>query len=308
MSNRARALAYAGGFGIVLLGLAAGGCKKAAPQPPPPPPAAPIRRAPPEPELPPISCPPPEAFLAPFLAQPPLDAAPASPEDKAGVKPGEKPAPKPKPAKKVAAGKAPARALRTSCVVFAPGRFWLAAALGFDEKTGKNPRLALLSGSPASKMMVFDVVPLPTAPIEKLLSESKEIDVHIRKTRDDHSLVRLGVAGGPGGDKPDSREVGILLQLMAHKPPAILWMGEGDQVTTDAQGCVVEQAVDFELLFHTRLEQFTIGRPRPDKTGKVPATCKAGPSTQESLNYRAQALPPGHVYDPAAPAAGKPSP
>lgn len=281
---------------MVLLALGVQGCKKA-PPPPPPAPAAPVVKAPPVPELPPISCPPPEALIAPFLAQPAPEAEP----------PAAKGA-KPKPvAKKATTGKTPARALRTACVVFAPGRFWLGAALGYDEKTGKNPRLALLSGSPASKIMVFDVAPLPAAPIEKLLAESKETEVRIRKTRDDHALVRLGIAGGPD-DGPDSREIGLLLQLVAHQPPKILWIGDGDQITTEADGCVTEKAVDFELLFRTRLEQFTIGRARPGKDGKVSPNCKVGPSTQESLAYQAQALPPGHVYEGEAPSLAKPAP
>jgi hypothetical protein len=286
MIKRARASAIAGGFGIVLLGLCASGCKKA-PPPAPPPPPAPMLRAPVEPPLPPISCASSEVLLAAFLAEP--AAAPAAPG---------KPAPKAKPAKK-AADKAPTRALRTSCVVFAPGRFWLAGVLGFDQKTGKNPRLALISGSPASKLMVFDVAPLPTAAIEKLLGESKEINVTIRKTREDHALVRMGISGGPD-DKPDSREVGLLLQLVAHQPPKILWVGDGDQVTTDAEGCIVEQTVDFELLFRTRLEQFTLGKVRPGPGGVISPKCKSNPSTQESLNYQALALPPGHVFDPAS--------
>jgi hypothetical protein len=293
MIKPARAAAFAGGFGIVLLGLVAAGCKKAPPPAPPPPPAAPILRAPPEPPLPPISCASSELLLAAFLAEPAPATTPAAPTAAGKAAP----AVKPKPAKKTA-GKAPTRALRSACVVFAPGRFWLAAVLGYDEKTGKNPRLALISGSPSSKLMVFDVAPLPPAPIEKLLAESKEVNVHIRKTREDHGLVRMGISGGPD-DKPDSREVGILLQLVAHQPPKILWVGDGDQVTTDAEGCIIEQAVDFELLFHTRLEQFTITKVRPGPGGVISPKCKTSPSTQESLNYQALALPPGHVFDPA---------
>jgi hypothetical protein len=190
--------------------------------------------------------------------------------------------------------------------VFAPGRFWLGTALGYDEKTGKNPRLALLAGSPGAKITMFDVTPLPTAAIEKLLAESKEVEVRIRKTREDNALVRLGIAGGPD-DKPDSREVGILLQLMAHQPPKLLWVGNGDQVTSDAEGCVIEQKVDFELLFRTRLEQFSIGKIRPGSNGKIPPTCKISPSTQESLNYQAMALPAGRTYDGATPTLANPA-
>jgi hypothetical protein len=238
-------------------------------------------------------------LLAAFLAAPAPAEGVTAPGGKATTPATAKPAAK---ATKKAAGKSAPRALRSACVVFAPGRFWLAAVLGYDEKTGKNPRLAMISGSPSSKMMVFDVAPLPVAPIEKLLAESKEVNVHIRKTRDDHALVRMGISGGPD-DKPDSREIGVLLQLVAHQPPKILWVGDGDKVTTEANGCIVEQTVDFELLFRTRLEQFTLGKVRPGPGGTVPPACQVSPSTQESLNYQALALPPGHVYDPATPAA-----
>ena len=197
-------------------------------------------------------------------------------------------------------GKNAAKTLRVDCTVFAPGRFWLATALSYDEKTGKNPRLGLFSGSPSSRMMLFEIAPLPTEAIEKLIADNKEISVKIRKTRDDSSLVRLGVIGGPGGGKPDSSEVGMLLQLVAHQPPRILWVGPGDQVAS-ADGCVVEQTVDFELLFRTRLERFTTSKPRAGADGKIPATCKSDPGTQESLTFQPVALGRGRaVGEPPA--------
>lgn len=270
---------------VVALALAVSACKKAPPPPPTPTTVAqPVQKAP---ELPTIHCPPQETFI-PFLVEPPAETkgegADKSGKAKAAV------------AKKPAGGKNPPRTLRTDCVVFAPGRFWLATALSYDEKTGKNPRLGLFSGSPGGRTILFDVAPLPTGPIEKLIAESKEVGVQIRKTRNDQSLVRLGVKGGPGGDKADFREVGLLLQLVAHQPPKILWAGEGDQVTTGPDGCVGEQLVEFELLFRTRLERFNVGRIRPGADGKVPATCQADPSTQDSVSYQPIALGTGRTF------------
>ena len=59
----------------------------------------------------------------------------------------------------------------------------------------------------------------------------------------------------------------MLLQLVAHQPPKILWTGPGDQITTEG-GCISEQLVEFEMLFRTRLERFNITRSRPVAGGK----------------------------------------
>ena len=277
------------------------GCKKKAPPPVPPPIQRAVAPKAAPPPLPPVPCPP-DAEFAPFLAEGP---PPPAPTPEVPGKPG-KPAPNKsaKPAPKKKAGSEPTRVMRTSCVEFAPGRFWLAAALTYEEKTGKNPRLGLISGSAGSKSMIFDVTPLPTAPIEKLLQDSQEIGVRVRRTRDDHSLVRLGVTGGPGGGKPDLQEIGLLLQLVAHRPPALIWVGPGDQVTTTPAGCINEQTVDFELLFRTRLEKFAMNRVRPDATGKLPAGCKVDPSMQDSVAFQPVPLPAGHILgEPPPPAA-----
>jgi hypothetical protein len=276
-------------------------CKKAAPPPPPAAPAAPVAAVAKAPPLPPVPCPAAEGF-APFLA----DAGPPAPE----VKDAKGKPTKAKPAKKPGTLRGqggPTRALRSSCVEFAPGRFWLAAVLTYDEGSGKNPRLGLVSGgAPDSRWILFDVTPLPTEQIEKLLASSAQTGVQIRKTRNDTGLVRLGVTGGPGGGKPDQQEVGLLLQLMAHKPPHILWEGPGDHIATGDDGCVTEQSVDFELLFRTRLERFTIGKIRPDASGKIPPTCKSDPSMQESMNMSPVPLAPGRAFAEAAKAAAPP--
>jgi hypothetical protein len=272
MSTRTRTLLLLGvGVGAVgLFGVGLGaGCKKQPPPPPPaPPPMKPVAAAPaaaPSPPLPAIPCPPAETFA-------PL--------------------------------KEKGRALRTDCVEFSPGRYWLAGALSYDEKTGKKPRLHLLSGGTGPRIIVFDVEPLPAADIEALIKQSKEIGVKVRKTREDRALVRMGITGRWGTpERPEQREAGILLQLAAHAPPKMLWMGPGDQTTTGNDGCISEQAIDFELLFRTRLERFTMVRARPVPGGKPAAPCGAGPSMQDSVSYQPRALAAGRplVAEAAAP-------
>jgi hypothetical protein len=254
-------------MGLVTTAAAVPACKKAPPPAPTPPPAAPAAQVPPAPPLPEIHCPPEDTFAA-------------------------------------LGGKG--RVLRTACVVFAPGRYWLGTALSYDDnlgktpgKTGRSPKLSFLSGSPAGKVMVFDVQPLPTAAIEALIKDSKQVGVQIRKTRDDRSLVRLGVTGSGGDPAADLREVGMLLQLVAHKPPSILWTGPGDQITTEG-GCISEQRVEFEMLFRTRLERFSITRTRPVAGGK-PEACGAGPSMQETVGFQGVPLARGRVLGEDAP-------
>jgi hypothetical protein len=244
-------------------------CKKKA-TPPAPAPAAPAAaQVPPAPPLPEIHCPPEDTFA-------PLG------------------------------GKG--RVLRTACVVFAPGRYWLGTALSYDDKLGKTPgqggagrtpKLSFLSGSPGGKVMVFDVQPLPTAAIEALIKDSKQVGVQIRKTRDDRSLVRLGVTGSGGDPALDLREVGMLLQLVAHKPPSLLWTGPGDQIAVEG-GCLSEQRVEFEMLFRTRLERFSMTRTRPVAGGK-PEACAAGPSMQETVAFQGVPLPRGRALGEDAP-------
>jgi hypothetical protein len=240
-------------------------CKRKEPPPaPPPPPAAPAAQTPPAPPLPEIHCPPEDTFAS-------------------------------------LGGKG--RALRTSCVVFAPGRYWLATALSYDEKPGKagarTPKLSFLSGSPAGKIMVFDIQPLPAAAIEALIKDSKQVGVQIRKTRDDRALVRLGITGSNGDPATDLRELGMLLQLVAHKPPAILWTGPGDQISVEG-GCINEQRVEFEMLFRTRLERFSMTRTRPVAGGK-PEACAAGPSMQETVGFQGVPLARGRALGEDAP-------
>ena len=252
-------------MGIVTTAASVSACKKKAPPPAPAPAAPAAAQVPPAPPLPEIHCPPEDTFAA-------------------------------------LGGKG--RVLRTACVVFAPGRYWLGTALSYDDKpskggVGRSPKLSFLSGSPAGKVMVFDVQPLPTAAIEALIKDSKQVGVQIRKTRDDRALVRLGVTGSGGDPAVDLREVGMLLQLVAHKPPSILWTGPGDQITTEG-GCISEQRVEFEMLFRTRLERFSITRTRPVAGGK-PEACGAGPSMQETVGFQGVPLARGRVLGEDAP-------
>jgi hypothetical protein len=266
-------------FWLVLGSLAAGAllapaCKKAAP--PTPAPAAPppvAARAPlvQRPDAAPISCPPESTFA-------PLAQAAA-----AGERSG-----------KAAAGRsAKGRVLRTACTVLYEGFYWGAAALSYAEKGPARPSLHFLTGGPASRNLVFDIDPAPTQDLETLIRSSKQVGVTIRRSRGDRSLVRMGVTGQTGtADRPQSRELGLLLQLVAHALPRLLWWGPGDETSVDADGCLSEQTVDFELLFRTRLERFTTTRARrPAGTATAPP-CAPASSMQENVTYQATSLKP----------------
>ena len=173
------------------------------------------------------------------------------------------------------------------------GFYWGAAALTYNEKGPATPSLHFLTGGPMSRTLVFDVEPAPAKELESLIRSSPKVAVTIRRSRGDRSLVRMGVLGQSGSPtRPESREIGVLLQLVAHAPPKILWWGPGDQ-TSLADGCVLEQTVDFELLFRTRLERFTTTRARPSEAaaaGKPAQPCSPSSSTQENILYQPTAL------------------
>jgi hypothetical protein len=189
------------------------------------------------------------------------------------------------------------RVLHSACVVYAPGRYWLATTLSYDQKTGKSPRLSFLTGGFGPRITIFDVEPIPAEQITKLVTEGRNVGVKIRRTREDTSLVRLGVVADSGdAAKPETHEVGMLLQLVAHAPPKVLWVGPGDQSAVGADGCITEQVVDFELLFRTRLERFTTQRSRPAPGAKNPS-CSTGPSMQDSVPYQPVALKKGRLLN-----------
>jgi hypothetical protein len=174
------------------------------------------------------------------------------------------------------------RTVRTACVVFAPGYYWLAAAVSYDPKTGADVRMHLVSGGMADR--ISDVDPLPAAAITDLIKKSDEIDVQIRKGPDNR-LVRMGVRGRQG---KSTEEIGMVLQLVAHAPPKLLWIGPGDQLRA-ADGCTVERTIDFEMPFGNRLEKVTTMR------AKGGHDCTAGPTSQEQVETRGVALKAGRT-------------
>src|SRR5688500_3597858 len=53
------------------------------------------------------------------------------------------------------------RTVKAACVVFAPGYYWLGAAVSYDPKTQSDVRVHLVSGGPAQR--ISDIEPLPSA-------------------------------------------------------------------------------------------------------------------------------------------------
>jgi hypothetical protein len=174
------------------------------------------------------------------------------------------------------------RTVRTACVVFAPGYYWLAAAVSYDPKTSGDVRMHLVSGGMADR--ISDIDPLPTAAIADLIKKSDEIEVQIRKGPDNR-LVRMGVRGKHGDS---SEEIGMVLQLVAHAPPKLLWVGPGDQLQT-TNGCTVQRTVDFEMPFGNRLEMMTTMRAKGGRD------CTAGPTSQQQIESRGVALKAGRT-------------
>jgi hypothetical protein len=188
-------------------------------------------------------------------------------------------------------------AVANDCVAYNESMFWLAGAL--IRVPGAAPRLALVSGSPFVRWLVYDVEPAPIDAIKQLVARSADVQLRVRNGRRERKLVRLGVVGRHKPDSPDSEEVIVLLRLGAHAPPELVWMGPGDEVTTTPGGCVNERTVDFELLFGTRVEMFASNRIR-----KKAADCPGGMDTQETVTARPQRLAPGRPVGAAVKAPG----
>jgi hypothetical protein len=176
------------------------------------------------------------------------------------------------------------------CVVYAPGFFWLGAALTYEAPGGGQPRLSLIySGQPPGG--IFELEPVPSEALTRIIKANQDLRVSIRKPGPESRLVRVGVYGQHGGDRPQADELVVVLRLVAHSPPEILWTGPGDEVRTDAHDCVAERTVDFEMPFGERLEMSTVQRAhRREPGGKQ--TCIPAPSTQQTVEYKAQALKP----------------
>jgi hypothetical protein len=183
------------------------------------------------------------------------------------------------------------REARADCVVYAPGFFWLAAALSYDQGSGANPRLSLIYGGGAPT--IFEGLPVDGAALTALIKANagQDLRVSIRKPSRDSKLVRVGVYGQHGGDHPVADEQVMVLRLVAHAPPEVLWTGPGDQIRTEPSGCVSERTVDFEMPFAERLEMTTAQRAHPrDASSKQP--CPAAPSGQATVDYKPRPLPP----------------
>jgi hypothetical protein len=175
------------------------------------------------------------------------------------------------------------RTVKASCVVFAPGYYWLGAAVSYDAKTGSDVRVHLVSGGQAQR--ISDIEPLPAGPLSDLIKKSDSVDVRIRRGADNR-LVRLGVMGRHRGQQPEADEIGIVLQLVAHAPPKLLWVGPGDQISS-ADGCHLERTVDFEMPFGNRLEMITTTRARGG------TNCTSGPASQQQIETKGVALKAG---------------
>lgn len=177
------------------------------------------------------------------------------------------------------------RAVRASCVVFAPGYYWLAAAVSYDPKTKADVRVHLISGGQAQR--ISDVEPLPAAALAELVKNSDDVEAVIRRGPDNR-VVRLGVLGRRKSQQPEAEEIGMVLQLKAHAPPLLIWIGPGDQIATQ-DGCRLERSVDFEMPFGNRLEMVTSTR------AKGGANCTSGPASQQQIESKGVALKAGRA-------------
>jgi hypothetical protein len=186
----------------------------------------------------------------------------------------------------------PGRALRTDCVDYAPGIFWMGAALSYQPKTGAEPRLSLIYGGPPPA--AFDLQSLPRDALTQIIKNNDDLRVSVRKASAQSQLIRVGVFGQHGGPaRPEADELVVLLRLVAHAPPHVLWVGAGDQVRATPDGCINERTVDFDIPFGDRLEMTTVERARraPGSASKQP--CPGGaPSTQQTIGYKPTPLPP----------------
>lgn len=176
------------------------------------------------------------------------------------------------------------RTVKAACVVFAPGYYWLGAALSYDQ-TVSDVRVHLVSGGQAQR--ISDIEPLPTAALAELIKKSDAIQIRIRRGVDNR-LVRMGVMGHKKGQQPEAEEIGMVLQLVAHQPPKLLWVGPGDQISS-ADGCHLERTVDFEMPFGSRLEMVTTTHARGG------TNCTSGPASQQQIETKGVALKAGRA-------------
>jgi hypothetical protein len=186
----------------------------------------------------------------------------------------------------------PGRTVRVDCFPYSPQYFWTAAALSYDPKgAGPPPRLSFVTGGPGLATLAFDIDPGPTAAIDHLIRASQGVGVRIKPARSRQHLVRLGVIGQHdprASEGLQSEELGLVLQLVAHAPPKLIWTGPADQTVIGPDGCVTERTLEFEMPFRRDLEVFTSSQARAAAGGK--ACPSGGPGTQETVPARGIAL------------------
>lgn len=200
--------------------------------------------------------------------------------------------PCPRPEALAAMVAAPGREVRTACAGYANAPYWMAGAVSYANGTGADARLVLLSGGQGVHAMAFDVPAVPTADLTRLVAGSDDVRARVTLTLQGQNLLRLGVWGRPRG-RPDllADEIAVVLQLVAHAPPRLLWAGAGDQTTKGADGCIVDHFVEFQMTFGQQLAMITRARGRPG----CPPT---GPGVQEMVGSRPVPLPPGRPAGP----------
>jgi hypothetical protein len=190
----------------------------------------------------------------------------------------------------------PERTLRVDCYPFSPF-FWTAVALNYDPKGVAAPKVSFVTGGPGFRALAFDVDPGPTEPIAQLIKASRAVEVRVRPTRTRQRLVRLGIIGRHDDKGTDREELAMVLELVAHSAPHLIWAGPGDRATPAADGCISERTVEFEMPFRRELEVFTATGSRPGSPGK---SCPpAGPGIQESAPLRGVPLRPARPVGPA---------
>lgn len=182
------------------------------------------------------------------------------------------------------------RELRAACAAYPGVPYYMAGVFTFDARTRKDPRLMLLAGGQGSRTLAFDVVPAPVAELSELIGAADDVRVRIKITQS--SLVRLSVWTRTHA-RPDvlAEEIVLLLQLVAHAPPRLLWAGPGDRTTKAADGCMTDQFVEFQSVFGQQISMVTTARSRP---GCPPA----GPGVQEPLAVRPRPLAAGREVGP----------
>jgi hypothetical protein len=185
----------------------------------------------------------------------------------------------------------PGRTVHVGCVDYST-YFWAATALSVDDAGKSPPKLTFVSGGPTMGMYAFDVDPGPIKEIAELIKTSKSVSARAARTRSQQHLVRMGVVGQKDGGQ--SSEIALVLQLVAHSAPQIVWAGNGDEVSVGPDGCIVERTLDFEMPFRRDIQVFSQSRAHPP-AGAKQACAPQGPGTQDTYTARAVPLKSGRA-------------